>query len=560
MRRSQKPPDGIRNFLTKTNMGALTHTPYSRGILILLCILIGVQIFYSVVYMPTWLDETEYIYSGWLILHENLMPYRDLFFRAPPFVYYIYGIPQYLLGTGLTLGRIESSLFVIGSLILLYYLAKKLGGNAWAGIMALALIGTNPYSIIHFATATPYSIIGFLFVAGLAFFFSSRNHPWRLIGAGLCIGATALIRQNVIFAVFWYVLILLLQNRPWRERIWGSIAALFPVALGYGIFFQLAGDQMLKAFFMIPYPEDLGAHFYLTFTKQNVLSRFIVSGKSFAIHFLVYMLLIVCAVLLIQYARKNFIKPWKQTVRIFLDEQGDVVLIGGLFFAIFAPHFLLFFIIPFSSGTIYALYSFHLAVLFVAIALFRFLPDLQNGVSFSFPVLLLTAGLILTPFAGGAIIDLPLVHPFKENDTGRLTRAAKTIQEVVPPGSTVFTVDGPFFLLYPELRLISPALLYRDSLWTKNTDNALVQKYGFFNYTLIDQWLKEADFYFEQEDARMENFRKTVHAVPFEANTIIGDIITKNLAERYELVARVDNSYPGRYKYTGNLLIYKRVK
>lgn len=536
------------------------HTPYSRGILIFLCVLIGVQIFYSIVYMPTWLDETEYLYSGWLILHENLMPYRDLFFRAPPFIYYLYGIPQYLLGTGLTLGRVESSLFLVASLGLLYHLAKKLSGNKWAGLLALALIGTNPYSVIHFATANPHSVIGFLFLAGLTLFFSSRDHPWRLIWAGFFIGATALIRQNVVFAIFWYILVLLMQERPLRERVWGSITALFPMIAGYGIFFWLTGDQMLKAFFMVPYPQDLASHFYLTFTRQNVLSRFIVSGKSLAIHFFVYTLLIVCTLLLIQRFRKSFATSWKNTLRIFINEQGDILLIGGLFFAIFAPHFLLFFIIPFSSGTIYALYSFHLAVLFVAIALFRFLPDIQNGQTFSFPVLVLIAGLILTPFAGGAIIDLPLVHPFKENDTGRLMRAAKTIRETVPAGSTVFTVDGPFFLLYPELKLISPALLYRDALWTKNTDIALTKKYGFFNYALIDQWLKEADFYFEQEDARMENFRKTVHAVPFEANAIVGDIITRNLTERYELVARVDNSYPGRYKYTGNLLIYKRVR
>lgn len=541
-------------------MGSQTHTPYSRSILVFLCILFGVQIFYSIVYMPTWLDETEYLYSGWLILHENLMPYRDLFFRAPPFIYYLYGIPQYLFGTGLTLGRIESSLFLIGSLILLYHLAKKLGKSVWAGLLALALMATNPYSVIYFVSATPYVVIGFLFLAGLALFFSSKNRPWRLVAAGILIGATALIRQNVVFAVFWYILVLLFQDRSWRERIWGSFAALFPMLIGYGTFLWLAGDQMLKAFFTVPYPDDLGAHFYLTFTKQNVLSRFIVSGKSFAIHFFVYMLLIVCTILLIRHFRKSFATSWKNTLQIFMNEQGDLLLIGGLFFAIFAPHFLLFFIIPFSSGTIYALYSFHLAALFVAITLFRFLPDLQNGQIFSFPALMLIAGLILTPFAGASIIDLPIVHPFKENDTGRLMRAAKTIREIVPSDSTVFTVDGPFFLLYPELRLVSPALLYRDSLWTKNTDAALVQKYGFFNYALIDQWLKEADFYFEQEDARMENFRKTVHAVPFEANNIVGDIIAKNLAERYELVARVDDSYPGRYKYTGNLLIYKRVK
>lgn len=510
--------------------------------------------------MPTWLDETEYLYSGWLILHENLMPYRDLFFRAPPFIYYLYGIPQYLFGTGLALGRIESSLFLAGSLILLYHLAKKLGKNVWAGLLALSLMAANPYSVIHFATVTPYVVIGFLFLAGLALFFSSENRPLRLAAAGILVGATALIRQNVVFAVFWYILVLLFQNRPWRERIWGSFAALFPVITGYGIFLWLAGDQMLRAFFMVPYPDDLGAHFYLTFTKQNVLSRFIVSGKSFTIHFFVYLLLTVCAALLFQHFRKSFILSWQNTARVFLSEQGDLLLIGGLFFAIFAPHFLLFFIIPFSSGTIYALYSFHLAVLFASIALFRFVPDIRNGQIFSFPALMLIAGFILTPFAGASIIDLPIVHPFKENDTGRLMRAAKTTQDVVPPGNTVFTVDGPFFLLYPKLKLISPALLYRDSLWTKNTDSALVQKYGFFNYALIDQWLKEADFYFEQEDARMENFRKTVHAVPFEANEIVGGIIAKNLAERYEFVARVDDSYPGRYKYTGNLLIYKRVK
>lgn len=539
---------------------SMTILSSQRIFLIFLIAIIGVQIFYSIVYMPTWLDETEYLYSGWLILHENLMPYRDLFFRAPPFIYYLYGIPQYLLGAGLTLGRIEASLFFVASLGILYHLAKKLSGNEWAGILALALIGTNPYSVIHFVTATPYVIIGFLFLAGLAILFSSLQNPWRLVWAGILIGSTALIRQNVVFAVFWYIFVLLFQERKLQNRLWGTAAALLPIIIGYGTFLYLTGDQMLKAFFMVPYPQDLASHFYLTFTQQNVLSRFIVSGKSLAIHFLVYALLIACAVLFIQHFRKSFVLSWKNTLRIFLNEQGDLLLIGGLFLAIFAPHFLLFFIIPFSSGTIYALYSFHLAVLFVAIALFRFLPDMRDGQVFSFPVLMLLAGLLLTPFAGGAIIDLPLVHPLKENDTGRLTRAEKTIQEIVPSGSTVFTVDGPFFLLYPELRLISPALLYRDSLWTKNTDSVLVKKYGFFNYALIDQYLKETDFYFEQENARMENFRKTVHAVPFEANAIVGDIIAKNLEERYTLVARVDDSYPGRYKYTGNLLIYKRIK
>ena len=86
-------------------------------------------------------DESWYFSQAWAIVNGEKL-YTDFFAHHNPLVYYIYSLPQYFFGPSLLIGRFQSFIFLLISVLTLYSIATNLG-NKWSGIIFLTLIITN---------------------------------------------------------------------------------------------------------------------------------------------------------------------------------------------------------------------------------------------------------------------------------------------------------------------------------------------------------------------------------------------------------------------------------
>ena len=75
-----------------------------------------------------WADENWYFVGSWLVASGEL-PYRDFFIHHNPLVFYTYALPQYFFGPSLIVGRLTSLLLMMLIFVLVWRLAKKLGGR-----------------------------------------------------------------------------------------------------------------------------------------------------------------------------------------------------------------------------------------------------------------------------------------------------------------------------------------------------------------------------------------------------------------------------------------------
>lgn len=118
-------------------------------------------------------DEGFYLLASRLV-YQGKVPYRDFAYTQMPLLPYVYGIFQKMLGPGLYQGRITSLIFGFLTLLLVYLTAKNLKDEQ-AGLIAMALIATNPYQIYFFTIVKTYALASFLLMVSIYFFSSNFN-------------------------------------------------------------------------------------------------------------------------------------------------------------------------------------------------------------------------------------------------------------------------------------------------------------------------------------------------------------------------------------------------
>jgi hypothetical protein len=118
-------------------------------------------------------DEGFELYASNLV-YAGKIPYIDYMYTHGPLLPYIYGIPQLLFGSNLYVGRLTSLVFGIIMLPFVAKIAERFGGKI-AGVITLALISFNPYSVYLFSYAKSYELTVFFLVLSLYFLFCRDN-------------------------------------------------------------------------------------------------------------------------------------------------------------------------------------------------------------------------------------------------------------------------------------------------------------------------------------------------------------------------------------------------
>lgn len=250
------------------------YEPWKPGVLlwlhlgIITVVLLILRI--SLIDLPLERDESAYAYLGKRAI-EGLAPYRDFYEMKPPLLFYGYGLLDLIFGyshAGLRWGAWFLTCLMCGAI---YLIGRSFFGPKYGLVAALvlALFSANPYTSMVFAESEllvmALALYGIWFLCRLL---QEKEHPkqehWWLMGAGLLIGSSVMVKQSAVFFLGFaaVALILLAEGDNLRARLgkliqrglWFSVGAVIPVLLCLGIILGF-GVWEEFAFWNLEYPN-----------------------------------------------------------------------------------------------------------------------------------------------------------------------------------------------------------------------------------------------------------------------------------------------------------------
>jgi 4-amino-4-deoxy-L-arabinose transferase-like glycosyltransferase len=180
-------------------------------------------------------DEAAYAYIAHRILHGDVL-YRDLTENKPPLGYWLYTLAVALGGYNELTIRIMPIPFVLATIVLVWWIALRLGGSASAALAAalFILLSTDPFLFGNGANLEHF--INFFSTAALGFVVLTwdRSDGRYLLASGVCLGAAALVKQIALFHVLLFVPALFLRSWTRVDRQGPRAARGFLDVLAFG--------------------------------------------------------------------------------------------------------------------------------------------------------------------------------------------------------------------------------------------------------------------------------------------------------------------------------------
>jgi 4-amino-4-deoxy-L-arabinose transferase-like glycosyltransferase len=198
-------------------------------------------------------DDAQYAHmakdilrSGdWLVLHSNGEPALE----NPPLLEWMEAPLFAVFGFSDALARLPSALCGMGVILLVYWLARKLTGDATSAVLAMFVIATSLYFLKYTArgmTDVPFTF--FVLCAMCAWSLTGDDPRWYLV-TGACMALAQMTRSMMglaLPAVFVLDLIVSRRRPPWRYAIPGLVAAYLPLAAWYAFLIQRFGMRFLE--------------------------------------------------------------------------------------------------------------------------------------------------------------------------------------------------------------------------------------------------------------------------------------------------------------------------
>jgi hypothetical protein len=225
-------------------------------------------------------DESLYVLTGKAIIDGSLDPFRVLYYGhySNPFHYimgsplapFVYGL-SYNVG-GILLVRAVSAIFILLSVILVYLLVRRSGGNLTVSLVLVAFSG----SAITLASDGFLDSMALFFLMASLYFAHGKKMFYAGVFSGLAI-ITKFVLVVPVAAVFIYQLLRRVQ-RDWLGYLAGTLAITAP-------FLVLYRDlvPVLINFIMVTKVGAVGAEKALTFAM--VLAMSLPAASAIALYF-----------------------------------------------------------------------------------------------------------------------------------------------------------------------------------------------------------------------------------------------------------------------------------
>jgi 4-amino-4-deoxy-L-arabinose transferase-like glycosyltransferase len=195
-------------------------------------------------------DEAAYAYIGHRIVHGDVM-YRDLTENKPPLGYWLYAAAVAAGGYDELAIRLLPIPFVLATIALVWWIARRLSGPISAFVAALLylVLSTDPYlfgngaNLEHFMNCFAVTSLALVIRAW------GRDDQWSLVGSGIFLGTATLVKQVAIVPLAVFVAALAcrawIRDAGWRHRIGRGLRDLTSFGLGLAACLAIAATILI---------------------------------------------------------------------------------------------------------------------------------------------------------------------------------------------------------------------------------------------------------------------------------------------------------------------------
>jgi hypothetical protein len=175
-------------------------------------------------HLTTGLDESMYIYKGWLFVSGRYLPFEDFgpLTNHMPLSFIIPGAVQHLFGQGMETGRLFAYTISLLMLAGLWLTVRRLGGGGWAAGVVWLMVFTPAWQEV-FAQGLSQGLVNTFMIWGFYFLVGEERQHWQLgLSAGL-LALTVMTRINTL-PVFGLALLYVFWQRGWRKGLAAAAA------------------------------------------------------------------------------------------------------------------------------------------------------------------------------------------------------------------------------------------------------------------------------------------------------------------------------------------------
>jgi len=212
------------------------HPWLGRAAALLLGVFYMIQSWVSLHAQESVLDEGAYLYKGFLFVTGQYRIYQDFgpWGNHMPLSFYIPGVVQALFGPSLSVGRYFAWLLGALTLLGLWILARRLGGEWWAALTIL-LVGLSPILISNYSLATSQVLIACMLMWTLVFTLGENRPTWQIF-CGVFLASIMLLTRINLTPVLPILLMYIFWQHGSKTGWWAVLFAGVVVLGGHLIF------------------------------------------------------------------------------------------------------------------------------------------------------------------------------------------------------------------------------------------------------------------------------------------------------------------------------------
>ncbi len=183
--------------------------------------------------------------GDWLVLHSNGEPALE----NPPLLEWMEAPLFAAFGFSDALARLPSAMCGLGVILLVYWLARKLTGDAWTAVLAMFVMATSLYFLKYTARGMTDVPFTFFFLCAICAWSLTGDDPRWYLAAGACTALAQMTRSMMglaLPAVFVLHLIVSRRRPSWRYAIPALLVAYLPLAAWYAYLVHLFGMWFLQ--------------------------------------------------------------------------------------------------------------------------------------------------------------------------------------------------------------------------------------------------------------------------------------------------------------------------
>jgi uncharacterized membrane protein YhaH (DUF805 family) len=188
------------------------------------------------------LDEGTYMMYSWAVTHGNLTNY-PYGYGHPPLAWILIALWEKLtggfatFGTAINSGRVLVLFVAVGSALLVYQIARKLGAGLSACLLGLAIFSFSPLSITFQREVLLDNFATFWFLLSLYLVVASKSRLFYTVSAAICFGISLLSKEVMI--VFIPVMIYVVWLHTTRFQRTFALIAFIYIVIAFGFTFIL---------------------------------------------------------------------------------------------------------------------------------------------------------------------------------------------------------------------------------------------------------------------------------------------------------------------------------